>query len=625
MRLSVFLGASLLAFGAACNAHAAEAEPNAAPRSDESVAIRPQTPEDEKFDRLARQLYDETLALDPDERLKSSGLGAETRWTPASDTYRLQRERVAQAQLKHAAGAIAEARLSPRYRVRYLTLMQGLHGEVLKYRIIREGSSLQLNFSDPVWVYPQTLKDSPLRSQADGLGYIARVRGLAAVLADVAAAGDVHAARGTVLPAEEYRQLARQAKELSAGAPCAGEGANPLASDFAGKLGGLDLPEAGRAKLQQDLDQALKDDACPAFAALAKKLDQWAPAGRASGLWEIPQGDQVYRDVVEYFLGERVDPEVIFAFGQQEVRKLRGELSVATAKVGYSGDLNGFAAFAAANTALSVPNNDDGYRESERRVRQDLENVSALLPQYFDYIPKGRMDIQRALRGPTGGPAPMNSFYNPVPKDGSRPAAYMLAFPQGQPRVSLWSSPTITYHEALPGHHFQFATASESDPNGDLVRRSELASYVEGWGLYAEQLADEMGMYKDDPYGRIGMLNARLERAVRLVVDTGLNFKHWSPEQAKAYQDASMIYTRPVSLTRFLNWPGQALGYYWGYVELLRLREEARAELGQRFDIKGFHSAVLLPGPMPPAALRLSVLSWIDGVKTGAARRGGRK
>ena len=206
-------------------------------------------------------------------------------------------------------------------------------------------------------------------------------------------------------------------------------------------------------------------------------------------------------------------------------------------------------------------------------------------------------------------------YYQSPSLDGSRPGAYYINLVDTRiwPR---WALPTLTYHESSPGHHLQIAIALESETTPLLHRNLGFAAYQEGWGLYAEQLAEEIGMYRDMPLGPVGRIQSFLYRAARVVIDTGLHAQGWGRDRAIRYM-IDTVGLAPLAaeseIDRYIVWPGQATSYKIGHTEIVRLREEARARMGARFDLKGFHDTVLLGGAMPLEVLGRVVREWSGG------------
>jgi uncharacterized protein (DUF885 family) len=241
------------------------------------------------------------------------------------------------------------------------------------------------------------------------------------------------------------------------------------------------------------------------------------------------------------------------------------------------------------------------------------------MPELFGVLPKTPVEVRRVppdieLGAPRG-------YAQTGSLDGSRPGAYYinLADTGIWPK---WALPTLTYHESIPGHHLQGTIALEATETPLLHRTLAMNAYIEGWALYAEQLADEIGMYSEFPLGRLGLLQSFLYRAVRIVVDTGMHWKGWSREQAADYMADTVGLARAAvesEIDRYCVWPAQACGYKIGHLEFVRLRDAARTKLGPRFDLRSFHDAVLKGGAMPLEVLAQVVDDWAGTMAGGDA------
>ena len=270
----------------------------------------------------------------------------------------------------------------------------------------------------------------------------------------------------------------------------------------------------------------------------------------------------------------------------------------------------------ARDPAQVYPNTDAGREELLASLNAQMADMQARLPAYFGRIPVSPVEVRRVpVTTEAGAPG---GYYQPPALDGSRPGAYYINLRDTAewPKFTL---PTLTYHEASPGHHHQIALQMENDDAPMLMKLLGFSAYSEGWGLYAEQLADEMGVYDNDPWGRLGYLQSFMFRAVRLVVDSGLHSERWSREQAIRYMvetlgDAESTVTTEVE--RYCVWPGQAASYKVGQTVWGNLRTRAMTQLGDRFDIKGFHDTALNAGGVPLTVLERVVDDWI------AAQRG---
>jgi uncharacterized protein (DUF885 family) len=258
------------------------------------------------------------------------------------------------------------------------------------------------------------------------------------------------------------------------------------------------------------------------------------------------------------------------------------------------------------------PNTDAGRAELLGDLRKQMEAIRARMPEVFATIPRSPMEVRRVPPAIELG-APRGYAESPS-LDGSRPGSYYINLVDTRiwPR---WALPTLTYHESIPGHLWEGSTVLENQRIPLLHRNLGIPAYGEGWGLYAEQLADEIGMYRDFPVGRIGMLQSFLYRAARIVVDTGMHAMGWSRDRAIQYF-AENVGLNPIAaeseIDRYIVWPGQAASYKIGHNEFVRLREDAKAKLGARFDLKSFHDAIIPGGSVPLEILGTVVANWVE-------------
>jgi uncharacterized protein (DUF885 family) len=362
--------------------------------------------------------------------------------------------------------------------------------------------------------------------------------------------------------------------------------------------------------------------------ALAKALDaqislveeQRRRATHAAGLRGRPGGEDYYRLCLRYQTSTRMTPDEAHALGLAQV----AEISAATEELLRAEGLNDgtVGARLAALTAdprWLYPNTEEGRAQLLADLNVQVAEMQRRMPELFGVLPKTPVEVRRVppaieLGAPRG-------YAQTGSLDGTRPGAYYinLADTGIWPK---WALPTLTYHESVPGHHLQGTIALEAAGAPLLHRTLLLNAYIEGWGLYAEQLADEIGVYREFPLGRLGMLQSFLYRAVRIVVDTGMHWKGWSREQAADYMAATVGLARGAvesEIDRYCVWPAQACGYKIGHVEFVRLRDAARAKLGPRFDLRSFHDAVLKGGAVPLEVLAQVVDDWASSVASEGA------
>jgi uncharacterized protein (DUF885 family) len=325
-----------------------------------------------------------------------------------------------------------------------------------------------------------------------------------------------------------------------------------------------------------------------------------ARAVPAAGVARLPKGPDYYRVSLKQYTTATLSPQEIHQTGLALVASLSAELDTALRAQGFAqGTVGQRLASLAADPRYVYANTDEAKATLIAGLNQRVAAVQAKLPAWFGALPKAHVEIRRVPKAIEAG-AP-GGYYQPGSLDGTRPGAYYINL-RDTAEWPRWTLPTLTFHESIPGHHLQITLANET-PGLPLLRKMIFFSgYGEGWALYAEQLAVEMGMYDGDPLGKIGQLHDALFRAARLVVDSGLHAQGWSRDQAVAYFVDTLGDKRSASATeveRYCVWPGQACSYMVGKITWLRLRDQARHALGQRFDIKKFHDAGLLSGALP--------------------------
>jgi uncharacterized protein (DUF885 family) len=449
----------------------------------------------------------------------------------------------------------------------------------------------------------------PITTEGDAIAALARMAQMAREIGHEVDRSRAEAAIGVIPPGFIIAKTLAQTRALRADSGATSGLAASLARRTA--AAGISGDWAGQAARIVD---------GPIAAALDRQialLEELAPrASDTVGVSRLPDGDDYYATCLRQHTSTSLTAQQAHQRGLEEVADYQARLEPLLAAQGLTSGSTG-----ARMTALGQrpdqlwPNTDEGRAAMLAFCNERNDAVRPLLPRMFNNPPTAQLDIRRvppAIEiGAPRGYAQRGSL------DGTRPGAFYINLRNTTdwPRFAI---PTFVYHEGIPGHVFQGAVLLGTDL--PLLHRSlGIAAYGEGWGIYAEQIADELGLYADEPLGKIGYLQAALYRAVRVVVDTGMHALGWSKARALAYMiDITGLAPRAAEneIDRYIVWPGQATSYKLGHSEIVRAREAARATMGGRFDIKGFHDIVLRDGPQPLEGLRRNVEAWSRASQT---------
>jgi uncharacterized protein (DUF885 family) len=441
--------------------------------------------------------------------------------------------------------------------------------------------------------------------------YVARLEGMGDKLDALTAEMQRQAKVGVVLPVSLLDKALAGIADTVRPVPAD----NPLVTTFVERMAKAhDLDAQLPGALAARASDALKTRVYPAYARMSAALEAERPAAatQAAGVERLPDGAAYYAAMLRQMTTTDYTPAQVHALGLAEVARIDGEMDALLKSVGL-----GAGTVAARMHALQkdprfqFPNTDDGRKQVLARYQQILDEVNARMPEYFRTLPPQRLTVERVPVAAEKGSA--GAYYQHAAMDGSRPGTFFANL-RDLDEIPKWGMKTLAYHEGIPGHHLQISTALGLK-DLPLIRQQTLYSaYAEGWALYAERLAAEIGLYKDDPWGDLGRLQAELFRAVRLVVDTGLHAEGWSRERAIDYMvgTTGMNESEVVSeVERYMGLPGQACAYKVGQLKILELRDKARQALGPRFNLKDFHAVVLENGGVPLTLLETLVDEWI--------------
>jgi uncharacterized protein (DUF885 family) len=473
----------------------------------------------------------------------------------------------------------------------------------------------------------------PIASDADAEAYLQRLRAVADAIDQETARMGADAALSVRPPGfimDQTYALLQDVLSQSAQA-------QPYFVDLSRKLSAraADETDPGR-KAQMErrhlsylarAEAILREHVLPAHQRAASVLRAQRPAASEDpGVRRLPNGTDFYAAALKIETTTDLAPAEIHAVGLERVADLTRELDVALRRLGLTeGAVGARLAQMTADPRHRYPDSDEGRAELMADVRRRIDAVQQRAPQWFGALPRAALDIRR-VPALAEASAP-GAYYSPPSLDGATPGIYYLNL-RNLGELTRIDLPTQDFHEAVPGHHFQIALAQERANAPLLNRLLSFNAYSEGWALYAEQLADEVGLLDGDGVGRVGYLRWQLWRAARLVVDTGLHALDWPRQQAIDYLLSVTGDVRGVVETevdRYVVWPGQACGYELGRREIARLREHARNQLGADFDLRAFHDTVLLSGELPMTVLGQVVSRWIPEQRERSERERGRR
>ena len=537
--------------------------------------------------------------------------GQDARWTDYSQAAIDGREAYLKKSLERLRG-INRDHLEPHDQLNYdlyrdllQTAVDGLrfHNDAMPLRFVT-ASNLMMPIDQMGGVQqgiPRLISLMPAANRQDYENIIARLQGVQALIDQTIAMLERGVAAGLTPPAIVMRNVPGQA----AGQVVADPLQSPLLEAF--RRFPSTIPENERAELTKRATDAYVQVVRPAFEKLRDFLGtRYLPACRqTTAAVALPDGPSLYAYNVRWHTTTSLSPEQIHEIGLAEVKRLRAEMDKVIAAAGFSGSYEDFIRFLRTDPQFYFTDANAlvaAYRDIAKRADPELAPLFGRLPQ----SPYGVKVVPEAA-----APSQTTAYYEPGAFNVGRPG-YMYANTYKLEMRPKWEMEALTLHEAVPGHHLQISLAQELRGLPEFRKNSSYTAYVEGWALYAESLGEDMGFYQD-PYSKFGQLTYEMWRAVRLVVDTGLHSMNWTRQQAIDFFTANAAKTEQdiiVEVDRYIAWPGQALGYKIGQMKIRELRGASARQMGNRFDLRGFHDTVLGEGAVPLDVLEARVKAW---------------
>jgi uncharacterized protein (DUF885 family) len=561
--------------------------------------------EDSRLNAFFDEIFQRDIANSPN-RQTSLGLKTERQgeWTDISDTYAATRVTEKKQDLARLLSEFDYVKLTSEGQLSYNIFRFNTQQAIENATFLRHFyvvDQFRGQFTSPLSLLQNNHK---IDTQQDALDYISRIHGIEDLMMEMVKQSRDRETFGVIAPQFAFPAMIADIKSIIQ--------QSPLKDDFSAKVAALDITPSQTTSLLKQGNDAIQGSFVRGYSALLKEVIRLSKIqDKTNGVWALPDGDKFYQNRIKHHTNLMMTADQIHAFGKADVARIHKEMRAIMQQVGFKGSLQDFFAFVRTDPNNFYADSDAGREAFLADARQQTAEIFKVAPQFFKRLPKAELEVRRVEQWRENSTS--IAFYNRPSMDGSRPGIYYanLADMTG---VQKYVFKAITYHEGVPGHHFQIALAQELEELPKFRKFGGGNAYVEGWALYAERLAKEMGFYSD-PMHDFGRLQDEIWRSVRLVTDTGIHAKKWTRQQAIDY----FMQNTPISeqdivteVERYFVNPGQALGYKMGMTKILQLRDKAQAELGDKFDIRDFHEVIIGAGPMPLPVLEHQVNLYIS-------------
>ena len=615
----IALAVSLVLMTTACSDAAKDSTTNKAAEtqtaSAENTNQQSEQTESEKANQLFEDIFMENVMRSP---MYQSYLGIkddQDKWDDISDEQAKEDLALTKKHLEQVK-AIDESKLNEQTKISWMLMKQSLENDIADFKWRHHNYPVNQMFGLHSSVASLLINQHGISSVDDAEDYISRLNGLPELFDQLAENLELRAEKGIIAPKFVYPYVISDSKNIITGAPFDDGEASALWGDFTGKLDKLEIDESQREQLLADAKKAMLESVKPAYQDLITAVEGIAEqATTKDGAWKFPDGEAFYNNALQRTTTTDLTAEEIHEIGLSEMERIHEEMRAIMEEVGFEGTLQEFFVHMRNSDEFIYPNTEEGRQRYLDEATAYIDNMRERLDELFINKPKAGLIVKAVepFREKSAGKA----FYQQPSMDGSRPGTYYANL-YDMEAMPTYQMEALAYHEGIPGHHMQIAIQQELEGIPKFRRFGRYTAYSEGWGLYTEKLPKEIGLYKD-PYSDFGRLAMELWRAVRLVVDTGIHDKKWTREEGidfyvtntpNAKSDAVKMVERHIVM------PGQATAYKIGMNKILELREKAKSELGDKFDIREFHDVVLGSGPVPLNILEQFVNDYISEKKS---------
>jgi uncharacterized protein (DUF885 family) len=614
MLRSTLLAATMLTLAACTTTETAQA-PAAAPSvvASATPAVEDQTA---ALNAFFEEVDKRELARSP---IAQSYRGIKTdydKWDDLSDAAAIEEQRLAREALAEMKRRFDPARLDAQGKLSYQLFENGIERSTRAFEYRHRGYTFDQMNGAQSQIPAFLINIHKVDTQADAEAYVKRLQGMGAAIDQVIAESRRRAAAGTLPPRWVFPYVISDARNVIKGAPFDSGADSALFADLKAKVAKLNIAQDQKDRIVGEGRQALLTSVKPAYERIvALAAEQQKAAGRDDGVWRFQDGGDYYAERLRYYTTTDLTPDGVHDLGLAQVARIHDEMRGIMSRVGFKGDLQAFFQHMRTGKQFYFPNTDAGRQRYLDETQKAYDGIRPLLPKYFGTLPQAPLTVKRveAFREKSAGKA----FYQGPTPDGSRPGTYYANL-YDMADMPAFELEALFYHEGVPGHHLQRTIQTELKDVPPFRRFGGYTAYTEGWGLYSEKLGKDMGLYTD-PYRDFGRLQLELHRAIRLVVDSGLHHKRWTRERAIKYvEDNSADAPGGIvkAIERYVAYPGQATAYMVGRLKISELRDKAQAALGDTFDMRGFHDAVLLSGPVPLDILEQNIDAWVASRKS---------
>lgn len=554
--------------------------------------------ESEKANQLFEDIFMENVMRSP---MYQSYLGIKTdqdKWDDLSsereqEDHELQKEQLARVK------AINVEQLDEQTKLSWQLMVQQLQNGIDDYKWRNYNYPVNQMFGLHSSVASLLINQHRIGDVADAEAYISRLNGLPKLFEQLVANLNVRAEQGIIAPKFVYPYVINDSQNIITGAPFDDGEDSTLWADFSGKVAALEIEDAQKQALLNDAKSALLNSVKPAYESLiagVKNIE--AQADDKDGAWKFPEGETFYNNALARTTTTDLTAQEIHQIGLDEVERIHDEMRAIMKKVGFEGTLQDFFVHMRDNEQFVYASTEEGRQRYLDEATALIDNMKARLDELFITKPKADLIVKAVepFREKSAGKA----FYQQPSMDGTRPGTYYANL-YDMASMPTYQMEALAYHEGVPGHHMQIAIAQELEGIPKFRKFGRYTAYTEGWGLYSELVPKEIGLY-EDPYSDFGRLAMELWRACRLVVDTGIHAMKWTREQGIDYYVNNTPNAKADAVKmveRHIVMPSQATAYKIGMNKIIELREKAKAEMGDKFDIREFHDIVLANGPVP--------------------------